>query len=134
MDADEASRIRVFRHDKTAVCFGFDDGETHAAVGFHQRPVSKVAAGALRTTLDDVPGHDASRHVIPIGRGPSELKHHRRERDSGIGDATGDNHVSAAFERLYDSSGTKIRICRKHARPDVRERLSRIHIDERFAR
>jgi hypothetical protein len=124
----------MLRHHETAVFFRLHDRQAHPAEALHEGPIGKVASGALRTALDDVPGDNARGHAIPIGGRPAEFEHHGREGHRRVGHASGDDHVGAAFERLHDSSGAQIRVRREHPRANLGERLTGVHIRERLPR
>ena len=75
-------------------------------------------------------GNDARRHLVPIVRRPFELVTQRRHRERGVGAASRDHNVCAAFQRFDNWCRADVRVGRQHAIANRRQRLARVHVRE----
>jgi hypothetical protein len=102
-------------------------------VGDRAPVVQAVAARALRTALEDVPGDDASRQPIPILGTPAELVPQRRHGECGVGRTPRDHDVRAARECLDDRCRADVGVGREHAVAHRVQRLAGVHVAQLVA-
>jgi hypothetical protein len=131
---DRAARAGMLRHDERAVGERFEHRIADARPVAHVAPVGEVAARALRAALDDVAGDDARGKPIPVVGRPAERVDHRRERDAGVRAAARDDDLRAGRQRFDERPRAVVRVRRRHAIADRRERCAVFHVVERRAR
>ncbi len=73
-------------------------------------------------------GDGAGGEAVPVVRLPAEFVNHRRQRQAGVGDASGDHDLGALPQRLRDRTRPEINVGALHLRANGGERLARLHV------
>ena len=93
-----------------------------------------LPAGGLGAALDDVAGHDAGGHPVPVVHGPAELVDHGRQGHAGVGHPAGDDDLAAGVQGGHHRLGAQVDVGRGDPAPHVGEVLAGLHVGELLAR
>src|SRR2546426_8180668 len=92
-----------------------------------------IAARALGTALDGMPGDRPGGEQVPRIGAPPEGVDQRREGEARVRDAAGDHDVRALAQRRGDRPGAEIRVGGEHAVPDLVQGAAGVEVLERVA-
>ena len=120
----------MLRQNEGAVRLDFDDRETLVAESRNPLPVGEIPPGGLNAALDQVPGHNPARDPVPVVGIPAEGVPNGGERDSGIRDAPGDDHIRPVRERPDNRLGAEVGVRRQNIGATGGERVAGLQVVE----
>ena len=131
---DDAPGAVVLGDDAAAVLGDLGDREPGvAAIGDLGRE-AVVAAGRLRTALDDVPGGDRAGQGVPVVAAPAVPPGGGPGDQARVGDPGADHHVRAGLQGRGDAPAAEVGVGGDHGQVRLGQRDPGVGVDEIVAR
>src|SRR5205823_10762753 len=93
-----------------AISSYFHDGESDVVIVRNVQPIGADPAGNLRAAFDQVAGNRGPGNMIVVVHRPAEMCDTRRDGETWIGHAAGDDNIGAAIERVDDRRGADVSV------------------------